>query len=73
MTSRWALTFNSISAAGYVYVRESGAYALPRANTLHRYVSFKDKSCGVLTDNIDILKSKLKASITDVSLVHDEI
>ena len=47
--------------------------ALPHANTLHRYVSFKDKSCGVLTDNIDILKSKLKESITDVSLVHDEI
>ena len=48
-------------------------FALPHANTLHRYVSFKDKSCGVLTDNIDILKSKLKESITDVSLVHDEI
>ena len=32
-----------------------------------------DKSCGVLTDNTDILKSQSKDNITDVSLMHDEM
>ena len=73
MTIRWALTFNSISAAGYDYVRESGAFALPHTNTLQRYVSFKEKSCGVLADNIAVLKSKLQDNVSDVALMHDEI
>ena len=73
MTIRWALTFNSISAAGYDYVRESGAFALPHTNTLQRYVSLKEKSCGVLADNIAVLKLKLQDNVSDVALTHDEI
>ena len=72
MMIRWALTLNSITGAGYDYVRESGALDLPHANTLRKYICFKEKSCGILNENIDMLKSKLKGN-ADVALMHDEI
>lgn len=71
MTIKWALTFNIISAAGYYYVRESLSH-MPTLST-DMIIDENGKSCGVLTDNIDILKSRSKDNITDVPLMHDEM
>ena len=50
----------------------SGALDLPHANTLRKNICFKEKRCGILNENIEMLKSKLKGS-ADVALMHDEI
>ena len=47
---RWALTLNSITGAGYDYVRESGVLDLPHANTLRKNICFKEKRCGILNE-----------------------